>query len=702
MKSIFYKELRELLPWIPLGLFLLSVLCWFAAPRDARLFQSVELTIVGGIGVGCVVVALVFGFLQSIPDSRTEAKGYLLHRPVSLTKIFWGKLLAGGTAYAICLLPPLFILACYLEYQGPQQLPTNARQLLPTVLLSIAFFAANPAAIWTVHREANWVGSKCFPVVFSFVAMFVSYLLVNPPFWWSPIALGASVGITQGVIVAAAHHAFCTEQFSPSASDTNRTSRLANMGVLLVTFTGVMFVITTGHTLLRHSLRADSAPPRTYAVAFSKNGEIWEFSEQASGPYHLAPTYHLSGRRIVDPPDSSAALRPLPPDWTECVKANFYTHDFSAAWPAQFQQVIWISIGNVSHNLFEHRGQVYEYAQTGGLRSIITPLGVFAPNEVAKGRFVGLTVVYSRSGFSGQYAGTSTPSLLGLPLLSDENGVYQVDVQAREIRTIIDGPVDRVALVLPRSDQDCILWTVHETKLRRHSVRATDPDVQLSFADSDNVIKARRYELPAVDAELTGEWEIAPINATERESLSVAETQDHTTAVIRHKYLANQPSATFNIYDSNQTLQRSGAVTLHTPPTMGEPIPLLPPASLITTLIPNNNAPLSRPVQIGLIVHAVVAVVLAFGVGLLRGLSLQSRVAWCCIAAAVGISAPLAMFFSYPKLIREKCSKCDRLRRIDLPTCELCGSSWPRVPLDGTEIIGVRPTRSALADAARP
>ena len=88
MKEIFRKEFRDLLPWIPLGLLLLSALCWFVAPRNANVFQSVEFTVAGLVGGGCVVVALAFGFLQSIPDSRTEAKGYLLHRPIPLTKIF--------------------------------------------------------------------------------------------------------------------------------------------------------------------------------------------------------------------------------------------------------------------------------------------------------------------------------------------------------------------------------------------------------------------------------------------------------------------------------------------------------------------------------------------------------------------------------------------------------------------------------------
>ena len=701
MMAIFRKEFRDLLPWIPLSLLLLSTLCWFVAPRTAYANTSVEISVVGLVGGGCFFVALAFGFLQSIPDSGTEARGYLLHRPIALTKIFWAKLLAGGAAYALCLFPPLFILACYLEYKGPQTLPTNAWQLLPMLFLSIMFYAAHPAAMWTAYREAKWVGSKCFPLAFVLITLFTIYAFMYSMQWWSLIGLGAFTGIALWVIIASAHHAFRVDQFSPPASDRNRTSRLSNLGLLVVTFTGLMFVIMTGHSFLQRSLQSNSAPPRAYTVAFSTDGEVWEFSEQASGPYHLEPTYALSGRKITDSPDHQSELRPLPSEWNECVKANFHNYDLASTRLLQFNYVNWISFGNASHYLVEHRGQIYEYAQAGGLRSIITPLGVFAPDELARGRFDGLTSLYAYSGFSGQYAATSAPSLLGLPLISDKNGVYQIDVHAREIRTVINEPIDNVAIVLPRSGQEGVIWSMQGRKLHRHTLRSADPDAPLALADSDNVVKSRRYELPAVKAELSGEWEVEPIERSDTPpSLSVAETEDRITAVIRHRYVSNQYSATFDIYDANQTLMRSGTATMHSPTTVAEPTPLLPPVIWLALLLPNTNATFTLPAQIGLGMHAVFAALLAFGVGTIRGLPTQSRIAWCFIAAAIGISTPLAMFFMYPKLIREKCSECDRLRRTDLQRCEHCGSNWPRATMDGTEIIGARPMSSVVADAA--
>ena len=53
MKAIFRKELRDLLPWVPLGIILIGVLCWYVAPRDAyNRGGSIEFSLSGLVGGG--------------------------------------------------------------------------------------------------------------------------------------------------------------------------------------------------------------------------------------------------------------------------------------------------------------------------------------------------------------------------------------------------------------------------------------------------------------------------------------------------------------------------------------------------------------------------------------------------------------------------------------------------------------------------
>ena len=92
MKSVFRKEIGDLLPWVPLAMILLSFLCFLAAPQQVYQPQALEQTILYLVGFGCVLVAMAFGFRQSLPDTRTEARGYLLHRPISTARSFGANL----------------------------------------------------------------------------------------------------------------------------------------------------------------------------------------------------------------------------------------------------------------------------------------------------------------------------------------------------------------------------------------------------------------------------------------------------------------------------------------------------------------------------------------------------------------------------------------------------------------------------------
>jgi hypothetical protein len=162
--TLLWKELRDVVKWTPVGVILIGVLCWLAIPRGVSSAGQTETDLVTSVGIACGVVALALGWLQSFSDFRTDARGFLLHRPITPAKIFWAKSGAGFAAYAICVVPPLLVAALILQSQGMHLLPSSGWQVWPLAVASPIIFAMHPAAMWTACRGARWIGTKCMRV----------------------------------------------------------------------------------------------------------------------------------------------------------------------------------------------------------------------------------------------------------------------------------------------------------------------------------------------------------------------------------------------------------------------------------------------------------------------------------------------------------------------------------------------------------
>jgi hypothetical protein len=65
----------------------------------------------------------------------------------------------------------------------------------------------------------------------------------------------------------------------------------------------------------------------------------------------------------------------------------------------------------------------------------------------------------------------------------------------------------------------------------------------------------------------------------------------------------------------------------------------------------------------------------------------KTAITWLLLAIPLGISAPLALIATLPKLILENCPVCDHKRRIDKDKCEYCRCDWEPSPGQGIDII---------------
>lgn len=166
MKAIYWKEIRENLKWAAIGFAAFSLalaLAWsgVADPNNYENFFSVLSPAVIMAATLCACgFGAALGFLQILPEQRRDRWAFLVHRPVSWTTIFWGKVGAGLTLYFTAMLVPFGFLCYWASIPGHINAPFDWRMGLGGLadILSGAVFYF--AGMITSLRQARWLGSK--------------------------------------------------------------------------------------------------------------------------------------------------------------------------------------------------------------------------------------------------------------------------------------------------------------------------------------------------------------------------------------------------------------------------------------------------------------------------------------------------------------------------------------------------------------
>lgn len=707
MNTIYRKEFRDIVRWTPIGIILIAVLGWMTRPTNIFAAVELERVFVSIIGLGCGLVALALGLLQSLLDQRTETSGYLIHRPISLGSIFWAKLLAGFTAYLICVVPTLVAMMIYLEWVGPERLPTSWVQVVPLFMMSLVIFVIHPAAMWATAREARWVGTRWFPLLFAIAGVYYS---LNPLLSMHTIGglagfLLISVG-TWVVVTSAAHHAFSHQVFSPPAASPNRMS-LARAAVLL----GASVLIMCGPSRL--ILMAPSDQSREgffYGLGLRPSGVLWEIAQpytvNRAGSFTLADDEHrlgrpLSGVGAIDP--ESASLSPLPDDWQQ---VSIVSQQDLKRGPGRWSHFnrnritadLYMSDnGAVQVQLIDRQGRYYWYHQTQGLIACVTPDGFFRSDETPTGRFVNAQTVPIL------HADTRLLNITGQLFVLDSSGVFQLDFANYEIRRVLDSPSRLISLVAPNADQQATLWRYNDGLLQRYTFRPTDPDLTLPLADSEIILRnTHLYPMPSIEVELVDQWRIPPLEAFDR--LGITEVDQGQIVTIRTPLSASADGRRrYTRYGADGTMVEDKVVQITVPvsePAFQTALVSMPPVVVL-------GMALGRSIQYGervssaqltdwffgwwwpiYVAQGLAAAAIVVWLGSQRELTTRQRVLWAAIAMFGGFAAVLAVLAIYPRLLLEKCTHCDGRRRVDQRRCEHCGCDWDPPQLEGIEIIG--------------
>ncbi len=165
MKPLIWKELRENIRWVPIGLLVVTAICWMAH-SGLRHSQSLLATgLVTQLAIVTPLLAFALGVVQAYRDLQPAAGAYVNHRGVTSSDVFWAKIISGFALYMTAIVLPLIGLALWVGYQGMWWYPTRPAQVIPAFVFALAAFVLHPAAMLMMSRRASWWGTRLFPLV---------------------------------------------------------------------------------------------------------------------------------------------------------------------------------------------------------------------------------------------------------------------------------------------------------------------------------------------------------------------------------------------------------------------------------------------------------------------------------------------------------------------------------------------------------
>jgi hypothetical protein len=184
VRALICKEWRENIKWVPLpGLVILLV--FLIDKPDEPIFD------VTGAFFCCltaVVFAAALGFLQVFFEGHGDKRSLLLHRPLSPSRVFLAKTLAGIGLYLLALGIPFVCLESWMARPGNMPAPYHRQTSLPWLADIFSGLVYYFAGMLVAQRDVRWYGSRCLPLAAAFLCSFLVWTL--PEFWQALVAIG--------------------------------------------------------------------------------------------------------------------------------------------------------------------------------------------------------------------------------------------------------------------------------------------------------------------------------------------------------------------------------------------------------------------------------------------------------------------------------------------------------------------------------
>jgi hypothetical protein len=287
MKSLILKELRENIKWAPLpGLVVLLV--FLIDKPDSPMADATDSFF---FALTAVVFGASLGFVQVFFEGQGDKRSILLHRPLSASRIFLAKALAGIGIYLLALGIPFFWLEIWYATPGNMAMPFHWQMSLPWLADILSGLVYYFAGMLVAQREARWLGGYGSRVLPLAAAFFCSYLVWALPEFWQVLFAIATIGAFMAVAAWGSFQTGGAYTVMP---------RLAKAALAVTLLAGLLILSMKGKQFIGESFD----PGMHYQIDMDRQGNIYfDVSKEDKGEVAITdingqPANHLLKERF--------------------------------------------------------------------------------------------------------------------------------------------------------------------------------------------------------------------------------------------------------------------------------------------------------------------------------------------------------------------------------------------------------------------
>ncbi len=667
LKAMFWKECRENVNWAILGTLGLSLTLAYlvyndgASPTLSTVWNNATLTLT----LGAPFTGLALGLLQILPETRRDRWAFLVHRPASRTRLFFGKVLPGLFLYGLMTLLPLCGLLAWYAHSSRLAGPFDARFLLgpfAAILGGLAFYFAG---LLIALRPARWYGSRTLPIVLALLAPCA--VTAAPEFWQT-----AGVSLVVAAILAfAAWGSFTT---TGQYVGQTKPARFALGLILLVGSAGVTVALLTtlftfAEGLFPRQLGPDSASAfKSAKYEFDAQGRPYLVRDEGDADGHVRQTVTDAAGKVVPPREwrnrpAKSPLLTFTPLYTSSPGDNWGRYSDPGRYvqmlgtettdPQGQTQRAWYYVSSARQIVgYDVHGASLPPASRATLYGSLGPRG-FSPKADEAGRFE---------------AGASFTVEGGLSLIRSRHALYVYDTARRTVRLLqasqsvagIEGITSSPeAGLLVQADG---LYTVYAGDRVRFTTPSNDPPaayevgVAVPPGGSPFYFQYQRWEAGRVNLHLV--------------------TVGGDGRVLGTKTLPEPPASAPSL---PRLSLRAALALLLVPPA------LIAPAT--ASLLWGSDVKQFVLMALLSVPAGLLSAALAWGISRRLGDTRRTQFAWAFGVFWLGIYGVLMLTALREWPARVPCPNCGRKRVVTRAACEHCGAAFDRPALDGTEIF---------------
>jgi hypothetical protein len=705
MNAYLLKELRETARWLPLAWLIIGGLLYVALPQMMTLYLTEGLAerLAFQTAIGGSLVAFGLGLAQFMLDQRSSARAFLVHRSLTPSQLFRGKLLVGLGIYALGVGGPLMLLTLYLSWIS-DRFPCTPFQTIPAWVISVFCTAFYFAACLVSCSNARWFGTRCFPIVGSILIVSGACAILAPELLWIIALILCLSAFGLIAMIRAASDSFV---FASSAPPPTPNVPIGWERRFILTITSIAIVTAIGGTF-RSLLTQQSRTLSTYYdLKIDPSGDpnlvVYQNTPDNNEPRKLIQSirYTMENGQLVS---------------EESTKPNAKLNDRSCYFinrPKGYAELIFqwnpTRLGQRSgQNYFQmNNGFVHSYRlsfQGWRLDHVIGANGMTEngryPSEPFSGR-VRQIIDYGDHANGPQPENPSTNAIRRMHIV-DGDGIVEIELDKKQVRRIGDLPGSQLGAGIPSFFQGHqaprYFYFLLDNQIHVYASTARQVDIESVQDELPTYKFFSKIDVPAeFQSRYLQFWFGAPghytffasemvqvENEPKRFGYRIASSSSENSKVQSYEFPIPKSLITRDIGESPVGLGLLGAIV--------PPVAMFPYAVFLPFLGVFPYPYYSHTPHIGWLVGALVlqialAMILAYLAAQQRGLSARSQVTWLMLSALIGPASSLAILAIYPECFREPCPSCDKLRRVENERCEHCGKAWDEPADEGIEII---------------